>query len=130
MPLRNKRVLLVEDEPILLLQLRDSLDELGLVIVAAEPKIPSALNAARVEQIDLALLDINVDGQSVRPVAEALAGRLVPFAFVTGYNDHPLAREFGDRPCLHKPYSFEQLIGTLSGMLQEPASSPGHSSSL
>lgn len=121
MPLRDKRVLLVEDEPILLLQLRDSLDELGLVIVAAEPKIPAALAAAREELIDFALLDINIDGQSVRPVAEALADRQVPFAFVTGYDDHPLAREFGDRPCLYKPYSFEQLIGAMSQMLGKAA---------
>ena len=62
---------------------------------------------------DIALLDVNLAGEEVFPVADALASRQVPFVFLTGYGRNVIPDRFRDRPLLGKPYSTAPLLATL-----------------
>ena len=66
---------------------------------------------------DAAILDVNLDGQEVFPVAEILAGRGLPFVFVTGYGGGGLPEAYRSRPTLQKPFQRDELSRTLSAML-------------
>ena len=67
--------------------------------------------------IDVAMLDVNLNGSKSYPVADALAVRGVPFLFATGYSDHGLRDLYRDRPVLKKPYKPEELIDSLEHLL-------------
>ncbi|HET6804519.1 MAG TPA: response regulator [Frateuria sp.] len=104
------RILLVEDEMLVAMLLEDMLVEAGHTIVGPMARIDQAVEAARSEAIDLAILDVNVGGEEVYPVAEALASREIPFAFATGYGAHGLAEPWQDRPTLQKPFHRSDLF--------------------
>lgn len=104
------RILLVEDEMLVAMLLEDMLIEAGHSIVGPLARVDQAVEAARHEQIDLAILDVNVGGEEIYPVAEALAARDVPFAFATGYGAHGLRAPWQDRPTLQKPFHRSDLF--------------------
>jgi CheY-like chemotaxis protein len=104
------RILLVEDEMLVAMLLEDMLSEAGHAIVGPMARIDQAVEAARKEVIDLAILDVNVGGEEVYPVAEALATREIPFAFATGYGAHGLREPWQDRPTLQKPFHRNDLF--------------------
>lgn len=106
----NPRVLLVEDEGLVALMMEDLLTDLGCEVVGSCDSIRSALEwlAGAAEAPDGAVLDVNLGGELVYPVAEALAARRVPFAFATGYGALPDDR-FGGVPVLAKPVSADKL---------------------
>ena len=83
----------------------------------ADPRLQPALKAAREEPLDAAVLDVNLAGERVDPVAEALAERGVPFLFMTGYDRDMLPAEHADRPALAKPFRPAQLINGLIALL-------------
>ena len=90
--------------------LEDMLEELGCKVVDWAGTVPAALSLAQVAEIDGALLDVNVGGTMIYPVADALAARGVPFVFVTGYGpDHAAAGRFPDAAVLKKPFEQVQL---------------------
>ena len=113
------RILLVEDEMLVAMLLEDMLSEAGHTIVGPLSRVGEAAEAARNEAIDMAILDVNVGGEEIYPVAEALAERRVPFAFATGYGAHGLREPWQERPTLQKPFHRSDLFG----MLNELASS-------
>lgn len=104
------RILLVEDEMLVAMLLEDMLSEAGHTIIGPMARIDQALEAARKETIDLAILDVNVGGDEVYPVAEALAAREIPFAFATGYGAHGLREPWQERPTLQKPFHRSDLF--------------------
>jgi CheY-like chemotaxis protein len=104
------RILLVEDEMLVAMLLEDMLIEAGHTIVGPLARVDQAVEAARHEAIDLAILDVNVGGEEIYPVAEALAAREVPFAFATGYGAHGLREPWQDRPTLQKPFHRSDLF--------------------
>ena len=79
------RVLLVEDESMVALLLEDMLTELHHEVVGPVARLDKALEIAQWQALDVALLDVNLNGEEIYPVAEALAVREIPFVFVTGY---------------------------------------------
>lgn len=93
--LAGKRVLIVEDELLVAMLVEDMLADVGCVVVGPFARLPAALAAARVENVDVALLDVNIAGEMVFPVAHALEERGIPFLFVTGYGQAALPP---DRP--------------------------------
>jgi len=113
------RVLVVEDELLVAMMLEEFLRGQGCVIVGPVPRVEPALKAAREEPIDAALLDVNLAGERVYPVAKALAERNVPFVFMTGYGRGMLPLEYADRPAVAKPCQLTQLIGALSAALDK-----------
>lgn len=109
----RKRVLLVEDEPLIALALESTLSELGFDVVATATRISSALEAAGRETIDCAILDVNLGSQRVDAVADALAERGCPFFFMTGYGTSDLPSRHTARAVLQKPFRLEQLLEAL-----------------
>lgn len=83
--LQNTRVQVVEDSPLIPEFLKDLLDELGCKVIGPAPSMAVALKLAAEEMIDIAVIDVNIRGAKVFPVADLLADRLIPFVFVTGY---------------------------------------------
>lgn len=113
----GRRVLLVEDEALIAMNVEDMLDALGYVVVAAAAEVEEALAAVEGGGIDAALLDVNLQGRTSFPVADALAARDVPFVFATGYGTRGLREDFRDRPVLQKPFKLQDLERVLSGAL-------------
>lgn len=118
-PTKAPRILVVEDEYLIRMLLEDMLADLGYEIVGAVGTIAEASDLAAKAEFDLAILDVNVDGKEIYPVAEILSQRGVPFVFVSGYGEGSLAEPFRGRPSLQKPFQAEQLKTTLEGLLKE-----------
>src|SRR2546427_12380794 len=100
-----KRILVVEDEPMIRMLLEDMLGELGYTIAAEAARIEEALEATKNGDFDLAILDADLNGQPASPVADALVTRGTPFVFATGYAAVP--EPFRGRPMRRKPFQLE-----------------------
>ena len=105
----GKNVLVVEDEIMIRLLLEDMLGDLGYNIAAAVGRVDDAVKVARTGEFDVAILDVNLNGQTVCPVAEILEARGLPFVFATGYGERGLPERFSNRPTLQKPFQQENL---------------------
>jgi len=108
------RVLVVEDEGVVALMIEDMLQDLGCEIAASAARLADACEIAASAEIDLAVLDVNVNGQPVFPVAEVLRERQIPFVFSTGYGASGLPQEFDGHPVLGKPFSERELRKTIA----------------
>lgn len=104
------RILLVEDEPLVAMDISASLEDFGATVVRVARTLDEAISAARLEDLDLALLDGNLMGEPVDLVAEALSKRGVPFCFVSGYGPEHLPKGFTDAPVLVKPVDPDMLV--------------------
>lgn len=109
--------MLVEDELLVAMMLEDILSGESCLIVGPFPRIEPALKAAREEALDAAILDVNLAGERVDPIAKALAERNIPFLFTTGYDRSMLPAAHADRPALTKPFKPAQLISGLLALL-------------
>ena len=108
------RVLVVEDEFLIVLETEQMLDRLGCVVIGPAPTVARALALLDREEPDLAILDVNL-GERSTPIAEALRARGVPFALATGYNGHQLPEAaFRYAPHLGKPLDHHLLVGALT----------------
>lgn len=111
--MKSLRVLLVEDEGLVALMLEDLLQDLGCEVAASLASVRAALAWIEAGGLaDMALLDVNLSGEPVFPVADALSARGVPFAFATGYGEGHDPR-FKDAPLLGKPIRQERLEALL-----------------
>ena len=123
------RVLLVEDEMILMMMLEDILEDLGCVVTKAA-RLAKAVAMAETDAFDGAILDINLVGEAVFPVAAILKRRGIPFLFATGYHREGLPAEFADQPVLAKPYLPTSVEQALASFLRRPEEDgrgePGH----
>ena len=107
--LQGLRVLVVEDEAAISLLLEDMLLDFGCEVIGPAARLSAALDAVNREQVDLAILDVNVAGEPIYPVAEALVERSVPFVFSTGYGSAGIKDAYPDRPVLQKPFAQHDL---------------------
>jgi two-component sensor histidine kinase/DNA-binding response OmpR family regulator len=105
----GRRILLVEDEALVGMMAGNLLSELGYVVVGPCTSVGDALAVIGQQHIDAAVLDINLNGQPVHPVADVLAHLNIPFAFVTGYGRDSIEPRFAHVPILEKPVVLEQL---------------------
>lgn len=115
--LSGRRVLVVEDEMMVLLNIESMLADLGCEAISVAATVESALALVDAERFDCAMLDVNLGGQTSYSIADALVIRRIPFVFSTGYSDDRIAVRFGDRPVLKKPYSDEELAAALVRLL-------------
>ncbi|HVV40754.1 MAG TPA: response regulator [Nitrobacter sp.] len=111
-------VFLVEDEVMIRMMVADMLVDLGYRIVAEAGDIENAVKLARTATFDIAILDVNVNGKVISPVAEVIAARNRPFIFATGYGTQGLPPEFRDRPALQKPFQIETLASMVEQALR------------
>jgi DNA-binding response OmpR family regulator len=105
----RRSVFLVEDEVMIRMMVTDMLEELGFSIAAEAGEINEAIKLAQSAEFDLAILDVNVNGKVISPVAELIQARNRPFIFATGYGSSGLPLEYRDRPALQKPFQIETL---------------------
>jgi len=102
----GRRVLIVEDESLVAMLLETILEDMGCVPVGPAATVDEGLRLATDgEQVDAALLDVNVAGRQVFPIAQALKDRGVPFVFSTGYGEGGLPDEWRGQPTLQKPFT-------------------------
>jgi CheY-like chemotaxis protein len=106
----GKRIMVVEDEAMIWMLIEDSLIDHGCVAVGPLSRVADALKAAESETVDAALLDVNLVGVPVYPVADALEKRGIPYGFLTGYGEVGLRDEYRHRPVLKKPFTQKSLI--------------------
>jgi len=111
--LKGKRILVVEDEALIAVMVEDMLMDMGSDVVGPAATIEAALALARAEAIDAAILDVNVRGERIDPVADALMARGVPVLFATGYGEVKLASG-ATATVIDKPYTQEKLARGLA----------------
>ncbi len=115
--LSGKRILAVEDEALIAVMLEDMLSDLGVVTVGPAGTVTSALALAQSETFDAAILDVNLRGERIDPVAAVLAERAIPFVFVTGYGEVRIDGQ-PHAPVIDKPYTQDKLAKALSQILK------------
>ena len=111
------RVLVVEDEYLVSLVLEDMLAELGHRMIGPVSDLTSAVAAAQRESMDVALLDLNLNGLESYPVAAALTARGIPFLFATGYGRQGLREPYLNASTLKKPFEQGELESALADVL-------------
>lgn len=114
--LKGARVLIVEDAVLLALELETGLSDAGAAVVGPAYELEEAL-ALLDQPIDAAVLDANLNGHSVTPVAEVLSKRGVPFVFATGYGETGGAPGGFDAPVIRKPYDVTQVAAAVAELL-------------
>jgi DNA-binding NtrC family response regulator len=125
--LRGRCVLLVEDEYMIAFDLAQWLEELGMQVIGPAASVADALQLIKAngDKIDGALLDINLRGERVYPVAEALAAKGLPFAFTSGYDDVVVAAPFSSAQRYEKPVDRVQVIEWLAATFTSQAPPSG-----
>ena len=121
--LRGKRILVVEDEAIVAMLIEDELLEAGAEVVGPAGSVGDALQlieaAAADGGLSAAVLDINLDGEAVRPVADTLAALGVPFLFATGYGEHCDTGGHEGAQVLHKPFDRHELLVAITDLMPD-----------
>jgi CheY-like chemotaxis protein len=107
------RVLVVEDEMMVSMLIEDMLTDLGCTIVGPASRLDEALQLARTVELDCAVLDVNLGGQPIFPLADLLREKGAPFAFATGYGDAGLRDVDRGSPVLQKPFREADLARVL-----------------
>ena len=111
---QRKRVLVVEDELMIRMLLQDMLDDLGHTLAGEAGRIDEALALARQAEFDIAILDVNLNGQPISPVVEILVARGLPFVFATGYGQRGVPEPYRKTPTLQKPFQADALARALA----------------
>ena len=111
--LLGTRVLVVEDESFLSMLIELHLDDLGCTVAGSASCLKEALEKARMLDVDIGLLDVNLAGEMSYPVASVLQARNVPVVFATGYGHFGMPKEFHDVPVLTKPFLQAELSDAL-----------------
>ena len=106
-------ILVVEDEPIVALDLADVLEGSGATILGPAHSVAEARRLIADSQLDCAVLDVNLGRESVAPLVRQLGERNIPFVFMTGYNERYLAPLWRAYPILHKPAVPQELVDAL-----------------
>jgi len=115
----------VEDEALVAIAMKDMLVELGFEVFGAYGKTADALAAANDHSVNAAVLDVNLGGELVYPVADFLVAKGIPFVFVTGYGAGTIEPRFAHVPVLPKPIERQALHGVfVVGTAREPKLGP------
>jgi CheY-like chemotaxis protein len=111
--LAGLRVLVVEDEMMVSMLIEDMLADMGCQVVGPASRLDEAIELAKGAEIDCAVLDVNLGGTPIFPLADILRERGCPFAFATGYGDAGLRDEDRGTPVLQKPFREGDLARVL-----------------
>jgi CheY-like chemotaxis protein len=122
----GKRILVVEDGPLVAFALAMSLADAGCIVIGPAGTVAEAKRLIDEAPFDGALLDVELTGESVDEVAAMLAGMNAPFAFVTGSAQEDLPAAFRDAPILAKPFSEENLLRTVAQLFACPTVTEPH----
>jgi len=120
-PTPAKSAFLVEDEVMIRMMVADMLEELGYRVAAEAGEITQALALAATTDFDFAILDVNINGQAVLPVADLITARKRPFLFASGYGSPGLPDKYRGYPALQKPFEIEKLAQVIEKTLKTGA---------
>lgn len=118
--IRASRVLVIEDSPIVALSMQDMLTRLGVDVAGPAGTIATALQLAAEEQLDAAIVDLNIRGSKTFSILAILERRKIPFLIASGYADWTMPEKWLDRPRLQKPFNDAQLRARLDDLLNLP----------
>jgi CheY-like chemotaxis protein len=121
----RKRILVIEDSPVVAPFTADALTELGYEVVGPAPNMAMARELIDECALDAALMDVHIRGERVFPLCETLADLGVPFVLTSGYADWNMPDRWRDRPRLLKPYTIEQVEDALTTLLDSVVSPGG-----
>jgi DNA-binding response OmpR family regulator len=113
----TRSILIVEDEPLIAMMLEDFIQSLGHVVSGNCDSVGTALKEIERGEFDLAILDINLKGESVWPVASALREKGTPFVLATGGHVDPPPAEFQNVPTIEKPYTIDRVTPIIESVL-------------
>ncbi|WP_246799887.1 response regulator [Rhizobium indicum] len=119
---KKPRVLVVEDEAMVAMQTEDMLVDLGFEVAAIASSLEEALKRSSVADFDVAVLDVNLRGEKVFPVAEALLALQIPFVFTTGYGVGGVREDLRHAPVIVKPFSAPELQQKLKEVMDRRSS--------
>jgi CheY-like chemotaxis protein len=114
-------VFLVEDDVMIRMMVADMLKELGHSVVAEAGEISEAMSLAQSTFFDLAILDVNINGRVISPVADLIKARSRPFIFATGYGASGLPEEYRGHAVLQKPFQVVTLGKMINAVLKSSA---------
>ena len=120
-PATGRRVLVVEDEALIAMEVEEELERAGYSVVGPAPSAKKALILVERESLDAAVLDYRLAEGTSREIAAVLAERNIPFVFMTGHGVDDLPRELRGCMCLAKPAGEGVLIATLEAIFAAPA---------
>lgn len=112
-----RSILVVEDEPLIAMMLEDFLETLGHKVHATCETVQHSLEAVDGGGFDVAILDVNVNGESVWPVAHKLREKNIPFVIATGGHVEPPPPEFAQVPVIEKPYTMDRVTPAIEAAL-------------
>jgi CheY-like chemotaxis protein len=118
-PLKGLKVLVVEDQAPIALQMEDMLVESECEVVGPASRVGQALRLLSDNAVDAAVLDLNIAGELVYPVADALDARGLPYVFATGYSPSDVADRYGHRPVLQKPFSRRVFLEAIRDTIRQ-----------
>jgi CheY-like chemotaxis protein len=116
--LAGRKVLLVEDESLIVMLIEDALSDLGCEIAGVASRFDDAIAKARALAFDLAVLDVNLNGLRTFPIADTIRQRGIPFVFATGYGATSVPAHLASIPVLQKPFAAIDLEQALSAALR------------
>ena len=115
--LSGRRVLVVEDSPVVAPLTVDILDDLGCAVVGPAPNMAVARALVEAGEFDVALMDVHIRGERIFPLCEMLDAKGIPFLFTSGYADWSMPERWRERPRLAKPYTIDQVEQALGALL-------------
>lgn len=118
---QKHRALLIEDESLVAIMIEDMLMDLGWEVMDTAARLEDALLAAKTESFDIAILDVNLDGEPSYPIADVLKARGIPFIFATGYGEMGRDARYAGVPTLQKPFLQADLETAVSKALRSAA---------
>ena len=110
--------LIVEDEALVAILIEDAITELGLRVIGPAGRVAAALALLDQHHPQGALLDLNLAGEAVYPVAAVLVERQIPFAFLTGYGQSSVLSDYANRPVLQKPFMSGQIQAVIRQIVE------------
>lgn len=108
------QILVVEDESLVAMMIEDMLTDLGHQVVATSGRMEHASKLASESAADLAILDVNLNGEETYPLAASFASRKIPFIFATGYGSSGIKAEWSTVPVLQKPFQSRELAAAIN----------------
>jgi CheY-like chemotaxis protein len=108
------QILVVEDESMVAMMLEDMLEDLGHEVIATSGRMAEASKLVSNASADLAILDVNLNGQETYPLADSLAAREIPFIFATGYGSSGIKAKWSGVPVLQKPFQSRDLAQAIN----------------
>ena len=115
--LKGRRILVVEDSPVVAPFTADVLSDLGCVVLGPAPTMAAARTLVEDEDFDAAIMDIHIRGERVFSLCEILDARAIPFVLTSGYANWDVPEQWSDRPRLQKPYTIDDIERSLRATL-------------